>query len=126
MSQAVKSNLLAIAGAVGGGAAGYFITVWLASYGFYGLIIPGGLLGYGAGFAKSRSLAIAIACGIAALCLGVFATWKVAPFVADDSFGYLLAHLFDISPVILLMIAAGTAVGFWGPYRNRLDAIRTA
>jgi uncharacterized membrane protein len=59
MTQAAKSNLLAIGGAIIGGLAGYFIFLWLASQGFYGLIIPGGLLGIAAGFAKSRSLATA-------------------------------------------------------------------
>ena len=40
----IRSNLLALAGAVGGGLIGYFIFMWLAHQGFYGLILPGGLL----------------------------------------------------------------------------------
>jgi hypothetical protein len=126
MSQAAKSNLLAIAGAIVGGLIGYFIFIWLASQGFYGLIIPGGLIGIAAGFAKSKSLAIAIVCGIAALFLGLFCEWKFAPFNADDSLGYLLSHFYELKPVTLLMIAAGAAIGFWAPFRHRLDGPTTS
>ena len=124
MSEAIKSNLLAIVGAIVGGVAGYFIFFWLASQGFYGMIIPGGLLGIGAGFAKSRSLAIAIVCGIAALVLGLFCEWKFEPFAADDSFSYLLVHFYELKPITLLMIAAGAAIGFWGPFRHRPSEIK--
>src|SRR5437868_6343973 len=103
----LRNTALTLAAAAVGGAAGYFAFIWLASMGFYGLVLPGGLLGLAAGTFKNRSIAVAVVCGVAALILGLFAEWKFEPFVANDSFGYLVAHFYDLRPVTLLMIAAG-------------------
>jgi hypothetical protein len=96
------------------------IFIWLANQGVYGLILPGGLLGLGAGAFKSRSILIALICCLAALALGFYAEWRFAPFVVDDSLGYFVAHIFDLRPITLIMIAVGAAIGFWCPFRNRL------
>ena len=116
-----SGGLVLIAAAVGG-VAGYFAFMWLASMGFYGLILPGGLLGLAAGTFKNRSIAVAIVCGVAALMLGLFAEWRIRPFNADGSFVYLVAHFYDLTPITLLMIAAGAAIGFWVPFRRSMDA----
>jgi hypothetical protein len=116
--KAIQSSALVLAGAVVGGVIGYFVFFWLVARGFYGLIIPGGLLGLGAGAFKNRSTAVAIVCGLAALALGLYTEWRFAPFVVDGSLGYFIAHFYQLRLVTLLMIAAGTAIGFWGPFRR--------
>jgi hypothetical protein len=115
----MKNTLLVIAGAVIGGALGNYIFFRLIERGLYGMIIPGGLLGIGAGLARSRSLALAVTCGVAALILGLFTEWQYRPFRADGSFTYFLRHILDRDAYTLGMIAVGGFIGFWGPYRRR-------
>jgi hypothetical protein len=93
---------------------GYFVFGWLAHQGFYAVALPGVLLGIGAGMLRQRqSLAFSIACGIAALVLGILAEWKHFPYVADESLGYFLEHIRGRSPVTLIMIALGGFAGYW-------------
>jgi F0F1-type ATP synthase assembly protein I len=114
----MKQSLLVIVGAAVGGILGYMAFHWITGQGFYGLILPGGLLGIGAGLARNKSLGLAVACGIAALALGIFTEWTFRPFIKDESFGYFLTHVFDLRPLTLIMIAVGGAVGFWIPFRQ--------
>ena len=123
--KALQSNSLAIIGAIVGGLIGYFGFFWLATHGYYGLALPGGVLGLGASIFKSKSISIPIICGLAALALGLYAEWQFAPFVIDDSLGYFLAHLYQLRPVSLLMIVVGTAIGFWCPFRQYQSAAKT-
>jgi hypothetical protein len=116
MRSETRANLLTLAGALGGGLIGYCIFIWLASQGVYGLILPGGLLGLGAGAFKSKSILVALICGVAALALGFFAEWRFAPFAADDSLGYFVAHVFELRPITLIMISVGAVIGFWCPF----------
>jgi len=105
---------LGLAGAVAGGLLGYLAFGWLARQGFYALALPGVLLGLGAGLlGKRQSMALAVACGVLALALGVFAEWKHFPFVENESFNYFVTHLFDLRPLTLIMIALGGFGGFW-------------
>jgi hypothetical protein len=115
---AMKQVALVFGGAILGGLVGHFAFGWLLSHGFYGLVLPGGLLGMGAGIARSRLLWPAIVCGVMALALGLFTEWRFFPFKADDSFGYFMSHAHRLSSVTLLMLAAGTAIGFWVPFRR--------
>jgi hypothetical protein len=119
----MKQTLLAIAGAAIGGTLGYHAFFWVYSQGFYGMIIPGGLLGLGASIGKIRSIWLAVVFGLAALALGLFTEWKYRPFVKDDGLVYFLLHVTDKSMVTLLMIAVGAALGFWVPFR-RIDPPR--
>ncbi len=119
----MKQTLLVTLGAVVGGALGYFGFFWIAGQGFYAMVLPGGLLGIGAGLAKNRSLLLAIGCGLVALALGLFTEWRFRPFVKDDSLGYFLMHVWDLTPITLLMIVAGGFVGFWMPFR-RIERIK--
>jgi hypothetical protein len=110
----VANTAFGLAGAAIGGVAGYFAFGWLAGQGFYALALPGVLLGLGAAvLAKIRSMALAVACGILALALGIFAEWKHFPFAKDDSFTYFVSHLFDLRPFTLIMIGLGGFGGFW-------------
>jgi hypothetical protein len=117
----MKQNLLSIAGAAIGGVLGYFAFFWVYSYGFYGMVLPGGLLGIGAGLGKSRSVWLAAGCGIAALMLGLVTEWRRETWVRDPSFTYFLMHVPQLNPITLLMIAAGAGLGFWVPYRRVED-----
>ena len=112
----MKQTLLGFGGALVGGALGYFAFSWLLGQGFYGLILPGGLLGLGAGVARPRSAVLAVVCGLAAVALGLFTDWRFEPFVKDASPGYFLLHLHPLKPVTLLMIGAGGVIGFWVPF----------
>jgi hypothetical protein len=116
-----KDDVLVLIGAALGGLVGYFAFWWVHDQGFYGLVMPGGLLGFGAGFCKPRSKVTPILCGVAALALGLFTEWQRAPFAKDESIGFFLAHVHHLKPITLIMIAAGAAVGFWIPFRRGQD-----
>jgi hypothetical protein len=115
----MKDNLLALLGAVVGGALGYLGFFWIVHQGFYALVLPGAFVGLGAGIFKNRSVWIGVTCGLLALASGLFVEWKFAPFMADDSLGYFLGHLFLLRPITMIMIAAGTFIGFWVPFRRQ-------
>ena len=114
----MKQAALVLGGAVLGGAVGYYGFAWLLRQGFYGLVLPGGLLGMGAGLARCRSYWPAIVCGVLALALGLLTEWRFFPFKTNGSLSYFVSHVNQLSTVTLLMIAAGTAVGFWVPFRR--------
>ncbi len=117
-----KSDVLVLLGAALGGLFGYTVFVWLAGRGLYGLALPGGLLGLGAGIFKTRSKAIPIVCGFSALVLGLFTEWCYEPFIADGGLGYFVSHLHQLQPITLLMVAAGALIGFWVPFRRGQEA----
>ena len=113
----MKEKLLLFMGALAGGLAGYFLFFWILRQGFYGIILPGCLLGFGAGLFPSRSVGACVACGVLALGLGLFAEWRSAPFIKDPSLLYFISHIHDLKPITLLMILVGGIVGFYGPFR---------
>ena len=114
----LKNDCLVLLGALIGGLLGYVAFKWLLGQGFYGLILPGGLLGMGAGFFKTNTKAIAIVCGVMALFLGLITEWISSPFIADESLGYFIAHVHELKPATLIMIVIGAAIGFWIPFRR--------
>jgi hypothetical protein len=101
-------------GAALGGAAGYFVTGWLARQGFYAMALPGASIGLGAGLlVTKRCPGVAIFCGILALALGVFTEWKHFPFIRDGSLSYFIRHVGELRPLTLILIGLGTAAGYW-------------
>ena len=114
----LKNDCLVLAGALVGGLVGYIVFKWLLGQGFYGLMLPGGLLGMGAGVFKTRTKAVAIVCGVLALVLGLLVEWNSFPFSANESLGYFFTHFYDLKPATLIMIAVGAAIGFWIPFRR--------
>jgi len=120
----MKETIVTLAGAAIGAALGYFAFAWLLRHGWYGMILPGGLLGMGAAFGKPRSLWLAVACGFAALALGLFTEWRFFPFRKDDSLAFFLKHVTEKDSTTLLMIAIGGALGFWMPFRRREEPAR--
>ena len=118
MKRVVLGQLLALVGAVAGGGLGYLAFGWLISRGFYGLAIPGALVGLGCGWlAQDRSRVRGEVCAIAALGLSIFIEGKFFPFLDEDGrphgLGFLATHLHQLSPVTLLMMAIATIVAFW-------------
>ena len=114
------NNLLALALGVVGGVAGYVVFWWLAERGYYGLILPGGLIGISAGFVRHRSNFVALACGVLGLAAGVWTEFRYAPFLQDGSLSFFLTHIPDLRHVSLIMIAAGAVIGCWGPMKSRV------
>ena len=106
-----RSWLLALAGAVVGGAIGSWLFLWLVTQGLYGLALPGALLGLGCGYGvPRRSLAAGALCGFAALILGVYCEWR---FAGDPSFGHFVRHIADTAIATKLMIVLGAGFAFW-------------
>jgi uncharacterized membrane protein YqgA involved in biofilm formation len=120
----MKQTLLVLCSAIVGGVLGYFAFFWLFAHGFYGMILPGGLLGLGASIPRNRHRWLAVVCGLLATGLGLFTEWRLAPFVKDESLGDFLLHVHHKGPVTLLMIAAGGVLGFWLPYSRLEDGSR--
>jgi hypothetical protein len=114
--QTVRAVLATLGGGVLGGLVGYHAFFWFADHGFYALVLPGGLLGIGAGIGRSRSLTLAVVCGLASLSLGLFTEWRYEPFQKDDSLGYFLWHVHELESVTWLMIVVGAVIGFCGPF----------
>ncbi len=113
-----KGNLAALIGAALGGTVGYYLFFWITRQGYYGLIIPGALLGIGAGLFKPGGKWVAVVCGIAAVILGLVCEWQFAPYIRDNSFSYFLSHLHQLKPVTMIMIALGGLIGFWSARRK--------
>lgn len=121
-SDQLTSALLVIAFATAGGVLGYFAFFWVATQRLYALVLPGGLLGLAASMAPVRWVGWAVICGAAALVLGLFTEWRFAPWLADGSLSYFLAHLHQLRPMTWIMIVVGAAVGFFAPFnRYRRD-----
>ena len=117
-------NLRAAVGGVVGGIAGYYLFFWLTDQGFYGMMIPGALLGLGSGLlARHPAKARGIVCGLAGLALGIYTEWKFAPFAADDGLGFMVAHIADKAPIKLMMIGLGAGFAFWLGKDGGLDRI---
>lgn len=104
---------LGLMGAAVGGCIGYFAFFWIVRQGFYALIVPPGLLGFGAGLcARRRSVPLALICGFAGLALGLFTEWRYAPFGSNESLSYFLSHLQALTPVTLIMLGIGTVLSY--------------
>ena len=117
----IQSNARGLAGAAVGGVVGYFAFAWVLRQGFYAIMLPGALIGFGAELlAMHRSQARGIACAVGALLLGLFAEWHERPFLADDSLGYFVGHLNELKGITWIMIGVGTFLAYyWGRESRR-------
>ena len=112
----MHTKLAVLVGAAFGAVLGFFAFSWVLGQGYYGLIIPGGLVGLGAGISKNRSIPLAVVCGVVALGAGLFTEWWHFSFLADSSFPYFLGHVYELKPVTLMMLGVGAVIGFYIPY----------
>lgn len=116
MKEQVMDLVPGLIGATIGGVVGFFAYEWGIDHGLKAGVFPGAFIGLGSGLLSSRSSTLrGILCGLAALALGLYAEWRFAPFRADGSVGYFLTHVYQLNPLVLLMIALGTFLGWrWG------------
>jgi hypothetical protein len=110
-----------MAGAVIGAVVGWFALGWVIDQGFYGLALPGALVGLACGaISGGVSRANAILCAALAAVLGIVLEWWHFPFVADESFGFFVTHLHELRGITWLMLVLGAIFGFWfGRGRSR-------
>jgi hypothetical protein len=120
-----KSELSVLIGAAAGGLFGYALFLLLVRRGYHGLTVPGGLLGLGAGLFRTKSKAIPIICGVAALVLGLFTQWRLEAYFAGITLTDFLLHVHQLAPFTLLMIGAGSAIGFYVPFRRGQEVRNT-
>jgi multisubunit Na+/H+ antiporter MnhB subunit len=113
-----ESPVLVLIGAAAGGAAGYALFWYARQWGFYAIVLPGALLGIGAGLARNRSVAMALICGLLALALGLFTEWRHSPFIRDGRIEYFFTHIHELKPITLGLIGLGGFIGFWMPFRR--------
>lgn len=110
----ITSNLLGLIGAVGGGVLGYYIFLWILDQGFYGLMIPGALLGLGCGLLGLHASQVrGVLCGAAGLVLGLYAEWSYRTRVADVRFMDLVTHAYEKRPLTLIMLTLGACFAYW-------------
>ncbi len=113
-TQQITSNLLGLIGAVAGAVLGYYTFQWIYDHGFYGMMIPGAFVGLGCGLLSQHPSQVrGVLCAVAGLALGLFTEWKFRPFLADKTLTYFLKNLAELTPVTLLMIAAGAFFAYW-------------
>jgi hypothetical protein len=106
--------LRGIGGAIAGGVAGYFLFVLLLRNGLYSSMIPGALMGLGAGLAaRGRSPVLGILCAVVAIPLAIVGEWSVMPFRDDKSLAFFVTHVHELPPLHLVMMALGAAAAWW-------------
>lgn len=113
----IPLNLVSLMGALMGGTLGYLGFFWLLGQGFFGLVLPGGLLGLGAGVVRNRGGWVPWVCGLMALVLGFVADYR--SLANPPELSEFLSRLLQRQPVTLLMLAVGTAIGFYVPWSRR-------
>lgn len=109
----MKHFSLAVLGAIAGAVAGYIAFVLLLRIGLYALVAPGALIGIGASFARSRSMAVPIMCGALALVASILIEWIERPFAVDGSLSFFLSNLGELSTVTKIFVALGVVAAVW-------------
>lgn len=109
-----------VLGGIAGACLGYFAFQGIARQGFYALVLPGALTGIGCGsLSRHKSILLGIACALLGTLAGIVTEWRFAPFKKDDSFGFFLTHLHQLSSVTqFLIILGGIMAGWFGLGRD--------
>ena len=109
-----KAWVRGVIGAVLGGAAGYYLFMWLRTQGYYGLAMPAILLGLGFGIFAGRSMILGgLFCVVSGLALMIFCEWSTSPFAKDESLKFFLENISNLQTVTLGFMALGMAGAFW-------------
>jgi|688.fasta_scaffold1534541_2 hypothetical protein len=114
----MKSACLVLGCGLLGGIVGHLAFGWLLSQGYYGMVLPGGLVGMAAGLPRGESRIVPVICGLAALLLGLFTEWRFFPFKVDGSFTFFLRHVDELKPVTWMMIGIGALMAWYIPFRR--------
>lgn len=113
-SSFVLDLLLGLVGAAIGAVAGYYLCIWIARQGFYGIMLPGACVGWGCGaLSGHRSVLLGVICGVLGLAAGIYTEWRMFPFAADEHLSYFLAHLHQLKGLTQILILFGTACAAW-------------
>jgi hypothetical protein len=103
--------LRGITGIVAGAGSGLLIFKWLLSQGFYGLAIPGAMLGIGFSMAvRRRHWSLAISSAALAFFWGLYCQWSAFDRRADLS--EFVSNLPQMSLWTWAMLLVGSAVAF--------------
>jgi len=110
----VVGTVLGVGGTVVGAFLGYLLFVAIAGQGFYAIVLPGALAGVGCGALSGRkSNTLGIICSILGLIAGILSEWRFAPFIADNSLSYFLAHIHELTRFTQVLILLGALFAFW-------------
>ena len=105
--------LRGVGGAVIGAGLGYLAFRLLYRNGFYGIMLPGVLIGFGASLAaRSRSQTLGMICAALAVGVTLFTEWHVR-FSQHNTFLFFLSNLHTLGIVSLVMMVAGVLAAFW-------------
>ena len=116
-----------VAGAVGGFAGYLAVGFLIGQTGFWVPILPGALAGLACGqVSRVPSKARGALNGLIALGLATFAQWKLfsPPFKFDGSFPAYVAHLHQLPPVTLIILAINGLLGYWWGREERIGSGR--
>jgi hypothetical protein len=106
--------LRGLTGAIFGGLAGYVLFAWLYQNGFYAIMVPGALLGIGAGLvAGGRSHWLPVICLALGIGLTLFSEWHVC-YSRTWGLVFFVTNFFRLlPPVKLIMMTLGAACAYW-------------
>ncbi|MFN0022039.1 MAG: hypothetical protein ACKVP0_27640 [Pirellulaceae bacterium] len=126
MSDSVTSNQsspsshpLAMVRGVGGALAGAVIgtvvfTLLVRYVGVYAMAIPGALVGLICSYAaRQRSLVLGIMSALFAAATMIIAEWWNFPFKKDESLGFFLRNLGQLSSLFWISLLLGGGLAFW-------------
>jgi hypothetical protein len=104
-----------IAGALAGGVLGVVVFTLLVRYvGVYAMAIPGALVGLGGGnAARRRSLVLGILCAALAAVAMIISEWWNFPWQKDESLGFFLRNLGQLSTLFWISLLLGGGLAFW-------------
>lgn len=106
--------LRGLLGAVIGGALGALLFHFALKNGFYAIVLPGAIAGmFCGGFMGRRYLPAGILCGIFATALTLGVEWWYFPFRKDQSLAYFVAHVHQLRPFKLALLALGPFLAVW-------------
>lgn len=109
---------MAVVGSILGGVVGHLAFEYLLKYGLYGAVLPGALVGIGAGLIRRRRIvAVGLFAAVVALIVGVYSELDAFTF-GDGSLAFFVKNP---QPVTWIMLAVGTGLGFMlGVGRNKV------
>ncbi len=108
---------ISVAGGAAGAVIGYLIFWWLTGHGILAPALPGALLGLGAAYwSRHRSMNRGIACGVAAVAVGLFSYWLRTSYPLSVFVG----NLDKLPKRVWVFVIFGAVMAYWfGQGKNR-------